>query len=341
MKIKIAICVLAAAVAAAFLPRSPVAPAQASDARASADIVARIRPLGLSVVGEPVRQGGVYIVNALDPRGAELRVIVDARQGHIVSIGPAPSQNTAYASVPQSYSPHLDASPRIINIAPIDEEDDDDYAAPAPRRMEPRRNPQPRQSRIESRKAEPRIAVRQVTPPVMRPQEPSPRIEFTPNETPAAPQASNDADAIHAMREEIRREFEKNQRASAPPPAQRARPRTVLAPPPYADQALTPVRPLHRRDNDKFAPPADSAAIDEEPTAPLTAAEELRNEARAAVPQVLPQIPPPPRAVGLPAPSAEVAQKPVEVAPAAAENPEDTPPPGTAVGDFPEKTRPQ
>jgi hypothetical protein len=327
MKFKLVICVVFAAAFAFFASRSPIGPAQASDDRAS-EVSARIRPLGLSVVGQAVRQGSVYIVNALDARGAEMRVIVDAQNGGLISIRASPTVSSA--SGLYAYSPYYDASPRIINIAPVD--DDNDDFTPA-RRNEPRRaiqrRTEPRQ--IDSRATEPhyvepRRAVRQVVAPPLRPRDPLPQaaLERAADTTAnlAPPQISQQA-ALPTSREQTRRPFHSNVTTATP------RPRTVLAPPPYADLGPTPLRPLRHGDSATATPPTDPA-VDDRVTAPAPE-DQLRSEARASVPQLMPQIPAPPRAVGLPVAPAEVEQKPAEIVP---ENPEDSLPPGTPTGDF-------
>jgi hypothetical protein len=58
VKTKFVLCFVGAAAIAWFVPRFPVQTAQAND-RVATDVAARMRPLGLNVVGQPERQGGV------------------------------------------------------------------------------------------------------------------------------------------------------------------------------------------------------------------------------------------------------------------------------------------
>ena len=52
------------------------------------EVAAIVASAGLEPLGPPVRQGPVYTMRALDPAGAEVRVIVNARMGRIVRIVP-------------------------------------------------------------------------------------------------------------------------------------------------------------------------------------------------------------------------------------------------------------
>ena len=264
---KLAVCVLLAGGAALLAVRAPAQQTVASVPRHEIDIGARMRALGLGVVATPVRHGSVYVVEALDPRGAEMRVILDADHGRVVSISPLPPRTA-------SYSPYQDASPRIITILPADEIDE-------PRRAPRRVAPSPPVS-------SPRRAVREVVPP-----RPAPR------------DVSVDREAERrALEEERRMVAPPPPLPPSPPSSSPRRPRTVLAPPPYAAGPTQPAQDSDR-DGRRFAPagettpavPGDGvehrAAPDADP----------RAQAHAGVPPALPQIPGGPRSAGLAPPA--------------------------------------
>ncbi len=270
-------------------------------------------------------------------------MILDAGTGSVVSIGPSPVVTATYA-----YSPYYDASPRIITIAPVD---DDDYLAPRSR------------GREAGERRAPQKAVRQVVPSRDRPRDVQVSIE--PPRTVVDTAERERARYEELKREEIRRSVERERRAAlapvkvapvtpaapstvappsvaAPQPAPKVRPRTVLAPPPYADPGPSPIKPLQHPDAKRFAPADEQTAAADAPTAPVE--DPLRSELQAAVPQALPQIPAPPRAVAAsaqpqlemkaeskPAEAKSSDAKPAETKP---DSPEDAPPPGDPVGDF-------
>ena len=136
-------------VAAGSSKRAPVAEA---DALPATEIVTGVRAMGLNPIGEPARRGPYYVMHAYDPSGVEVRVVADARFGDILSVAPARAFNTAYA-------PRYERAPRIIHVpqagarddrASVNERDepdavnDDDAeeaAPPAPRRVAPQRQP--------------------------------------------------------------------------------------------------------------------------------------------------------------------------------------------------------
>src|SRR5581483_6827276 len=71
------------------------------------EMVAAVRARGLSPLGRPVRNGDLYIVRALDPRGVEYRIVADVASGDILAVTPS----RAAASVLR-----YDNSPRIIHV---------------------------------------------------------------------------------------------------------------------------------------------------------------------------------------------------------------------------------
>lgn len=74
------------------------------------EVVAIVSSAGLEPLGRPVRQGPVYTMRALDPSGAEVRVIVNARMGRIVRIVPV--------TMPHYAVPVVRPPGRIVMAAP-------------------------------------------------------------------------------------------------------------------------------------------------------------------------------------------------------------------------------
>jgi hypothetical protein len=75
-----------------------------------------VRSMGLLPTGAPVREGLAYVVLATDPRGNQVRVIVDARFGDVLSVrrviaagppGAYPEPRRLYGAVrPRPYAPY-------------------------------------------------------------------------------------------------------------------------------------------------------------------------------------------------------------------------------------------
>ncbi len=60
------------------------------------EVLALVRSTGLEPLSRPVRQGPTFVLHAVNPAGREVRVVVDARLGHIVRVIPlAPTRNVA------------------------------------------------------------------------------------------------------------------------------------------------------------------------------------------------------------------------------------------------------
>jgi hypothetical protein len=71
------------------------------------EVIALVRSTGLEPLSRPVRQGPAYVLNAVNPAGREVRVVVDARLGHIVRVIPlAPTRNVAGLGVPPLPPPY-------------------------------------------------------------------------------------------------------------------------------------------------------------------------------------------------------------------------------------------
>jgi len=110
------------------------------------EIIATVRSLGLAPIGELVRRWPYYVLHAYDPRGIEVRVVVDAQFGDILSVAPARPFATAYA-------PRYERGARIIHVPQASGRDEpaatnDDAAEevappvpPAPRRATPQQKP--------------------------------------------------------------------------------------------------------------------------------------------------------------------------------------------------------
>ncbi len=171
-----------------------------ADAVPAVEIVAAVRSMRLKPIGEPVRHGPYYMMNAVDPRGVPVRVVADARFGDILSVAPAQPVNTApgyqggahIIQVPQAGD--RDQPDERADRDSGDSRDDidvqDDDVAPPPPRRPPYRAVAPA-PRMEA-KPKPRT-VRQIdmtpksrAPAPVLPQPPSPRRAVLSAPPPAA-----------------------------------------------------------------------------------------------------------------------------------------------------------
>lgn len=110
------------------------------------EIIATVRAQGLAPIGELALRWPYYVLHATDPRGIEVRVVIDAQFGDILSVAPANPLATAHA-------PSYERGARIIHVPQAGERDEpaaanDDAAkevappaSPAPRRATPRSKP--------------------------------------------------------------------------------------------------------------------------------------------------------------------------------------------------------
>ncbi len=140
LTITIAVAALAAAtsLAAAGYYQRQRAQVTEADALPAYEILNTVRALGLRPTTQALRRGPYYVLHAIDPRGVELRVVVDAQLGDVVSLAPV-------------VAPRATGGPRIIHVpqpgersqGPADDQDDeaaatddndDSEAAPPPRR---------------------------------------------------------------------------------------------------------------------------------------------------------------------------------------------------------------
>ena len=88
---------------------SAQAPAQVS----AREIAAGVRAAGLDPAGAPRLRGRYYLLNAVDPRGAEMRVLADAQDGSILSILPVRRS--------RAYRPAYRGTARIIHVPQPDD----------------------------------------------------------------------------------------------------------------------------------------------------------------------------------------------------------------------------
>jgi hypothetical protein len=75
------------------------------------EIIASVRALGYYPTTPAVRRGPYYVLHARDAYGSKLRVVADAQLGDILSVR-------------QVVLPRYDAGPRIIQVPPPGERDD-------------------------------------------------------------------------------------------------------------------------------------------------------------------------------------------------------------------------
>lgn len=68
------------------------------------EIITIVRSTGLEPLSRPVRHGPTYALQAVDPAGREVRVVVDARLGRIVRIAPVASPRHTVPPLPPLYS---------------------------------------------------------------------------------------------------------------------------------------------------------------------------------------------------------------------------------------------
>jgi hypothetical protein len=139
-------------VAAGASKREPV---QETDALPAYEIVATVRAHGLAPIGELALRWPYYVLHANDPRGIEVRVVVDAQFGDILSVAPARPLATAY-------TPRYERGARIIQVPQAGERDEpaatnddaaEEVAPPAPRRVTPRPKPRSEASPVAKRRS--------------------------------------------------------------------------------------------------------------------------------------------------------------------------------------------
>jgi hypothetical protein len=155
-------------VAADSAKRTPVTEAVGLPAY---EIIATVRAHGLAPISELALRWPYYVLHAYDPRGIEVRVVIDAQFGDILSVAPARPLATAY-------TPRYERGARIIQVpqaggrdepAATDDDAVEEVAPPAPRRATPRPKPRSDATPIPKRRSnappDPRRTVLSAPPP--------------------------------------------------------------------------------------------------------------------------------------------------------------------------------
>jgi hypothetical protein len=81
------------------------------------EVLAIVRSKGLEPLSRPQRHGGTYTLRAVDPRGRQVQVTVDARAARITKVAPLvrPSPATEHANMPPRAAPDgLSPNSRIL-----------------------------------------------------------------------------------------------------------------------------------------------------------------------------------------------------------------------------------
>ena len=126
------------------------------------EMMAIVHSMGLRPISQPMRQGPTYVLRAIDRRGEERRVVVDARYGEVISAVPV-VRPTGYPDA------------RIVRL-PSREFDDDEIDVTQPSPYPPRVIPAPRLTPPAPRAA----AVTPAQPPVQaQPPVPRPRPDLS------------------------------------------------------------------------------------------------------------------------------------------------------------------
>ncbi len=168
--------VLAGASLVAVAGSRALEPAPIATALSAGDLLAGLRQLGLTPIGEPVQRGPYFVTHAYDPYGIEMRVLVDAQFGDVISVVPARPLNAVFA-------PLYQRAPRIIHVPPREgDAADDREAEPDRSELQPKPKSKPRK-RAEAA-PEPHRAVLSAPPPPAdmgaAPAPPTPRFEALP-----------------------------------------------------------------------------------------------------------------------------------------------------------------
>jgi len=147
----IAVAVLLSFTGAVPAASEPLRLAQTADVIPPYEVFTIIRSIGLNPLGRPHFRGGSYVLRAIDRRGEEVRVVVDAYAARVVSVTPVDRQAAAgydeppyrrrYDSGPPLPGPRvIESDPRYVppRVAPSDprysspqdlsDEDEDDPA---------------------------------------------------------------------------------------------------------------------------------------------------------------------------------------------------------------------
>ena len=119
------------------------------------EIIATVRAHGLAPISELTLRWPYYVLHATDPRGIEVRVVIDAQFGDIISVAPARPLATAY-------TPRYERGARIIQVPQVGASDEpaatnedavEEVAPLAPRRVTPRPKPRSDAAPVPKRRA--------------------------------------------------------------------------------------------------------------------------------------------------------------------------------------------
>ena len=164
------------------------APAVAADVVPPHEVFTSVRSMGLHPLSQPALRGEVYVLRATDRYGAPVRVVVEARTGQVISVGPvARAPDHYYEPVPRppaaipgprqwSYEPRaVPAEPRYApprpapRFEPGDRLEDDEVGSLPPPRNPPRVATAPRSSETAARSSSASAAAMPAKPPLPRP----------------------------------------------------------------------------------------------------------------------------------------------------------------------------
>lgn len=117
------------------------------------EILTIVRSLDFEPLDEPLRRGGTYRLRALDADGEEVRVVVDARRGRVISVTPLVELPPGHVRVPEPaylpgprYAPpppYGFRGPRILIVPDDVEEFDGPRVIYGPNLAPPRTPPRP------------------------------------------------------------------------------------------------------------------------------------------------------------------------------------------------------
>ncbi len=146
------------------------------------EMLAVVRSMGLRPISQPVREGPTYVLRAVDRRGEERRVVVDARYGEVIE---------AVRVVRMPGYPGA----RVVRLPGREfEEDEIDMTPPSP--YPPRVIPAPRASAPAPRAAAIAPSQQPAHPPVPRPRPDLPQTAAAPASVmPVAPTAAEPVEA--------------------------------------------------------------------------------------------------------------------------------------------------
>lgn len=102
------------------------------------EILTILRSTGFEPIGQPTRRGPNYVLRAVDPDGEEVRLVVDARQGEIVSVTPTVTASRMPPAPPGAIYVEPEPLPRGYRADPppvvYDDEDEPPVIYAPPRR---------------------------------------------------------------------------------------------------------------------------------------------------------------------------------------------------------------